>query len=348
MVPVMQEINPVLLKLLLWLGVAVSSLIQGVLLSSLVTEIFWIGSPTIWLLVHVLLSALGAGCAARLLSDVAREKKQQGRFYVLLFALAFLIPFAGTAATFVSIYYGFREGLLRHREPDYWQLTPRVALPFTTPKGRVATKLDSRGFSEHLLYSKDDDDLYRKVLAVANIRTALSVSTLKQAMRHRDERVRLTAYKTLDKKVSDLNREIQSLEEFVNTGDTTESSNTWLQIASNYWELLTIERGEPVARKQLLKKASEAAIQAVAVLPINRNAHFILGRVSLMQGDTRRAKIALERSMALGMPGDKVLPQLAEAAFMLHDYPKVKELLSRLDPATRAYPPLSHVAEYWT
>jgi tetratricopeptide (TPR) repeat protein len=207
--------------------------------------------------------------------------------------------------------------------------------------------VDSRGFSEHLLYSKDDDDLYRKILAVANIRTALSVSTLKQAMKHGDERIRLTAYKTLDKKVSDLNREIQSLEKLVNTGDTTESSNTWLQIASNYWELLTIERGEPVARKQLLKKASEAAIQAVSVLPINRNAHFILGRVSLMQGDTRRAKIALERSMALGMPGDKVLPQLAEAAFMQHDYPKVKELLNRLDPATRAYPPLSHVAEYW-
>jgi hypothetical protein len=348
MFPVMQEIVLVLLKLFLWVGVAVSSLVQCVMLSSLVTDDFWIGTPAIWLSAHALLSALGAGCAARVLSDVAREHKQHGRFYILLFCLAFLIPFAGTAATFVSFYFGFREALVRHREPDYWQLTPRAELPFTTPKGRVATNVDSRGFIEHLLYSKDNDDLYRKILAAANIRSALSATTLKQAMRHSDERIRLTAYKTLDKKVSDLNREIQSLEARVNTSDSIESSNTWLQIASNYWELLTIERGEPVARKQLLKKASEAAIQAVAVLPINRNAHFILGRVSLMQGDTRRAKVALERSMALGMPSDKVLPQLAEAAFMQHDYPRVKELLSRLDPATRVYPPLSHVAEYWT
>lgn len=335
-------------KLLLWLGVAVSSLIQCFLLSSLVTENYWIGSPVVWLIVHALLSAMGAVCAARILSDLANEHKQHGRFYMLLFALAFLIPFAGTAATFVSFFYGFREALFRHREPDYWQTTPRAELPFTTPKGRVATKVDSRGFTEHLLYSKDNDDLYRKVLAAANIQTALSVTTLKQAMRHPDERIRLTAYKTLDKKVSDLNREIQSLEKRVVTSDTKESSNTWLQIASNYWELLTIERGEPVARKQLLKKASEAAIQAVAVLPINRNAHFLLGRVSLMQGDTRRAKVALERSMALGMPNDKVLPQLAEAAFMVRDYRKVKELLSKLDPATRSYPPLSNVSEYWT
>ena len=336
------------LNILLWIGVAVSSLLQCVLLANLVTDNFWMDSIAIWILAHTVLSALGAACGARLLSDLAMEEKQHPRFYIFLFSLAFLTPFAGTAATFISFYYGFREALFRHHEPDYWQLTSRAELPFTTPKGRVATKVDSRGFVEHLLYSKDNDDLYRKVLAAANIRTALSVSTLKQAMRHSDERLRLTAYKTLDKKVSDLNREIQALEKQVSVGNTAESSNTWLQIASNYWELLTIERGEPVARKQLLIKASEASIQAVAVLPINRNAHFILGRVALMQGDTRRAKIALERSMALGMPSDKVLPQLAEAAYMQHDYAKVKEILGRLDPASRAYPPLSHVAEFWT
>lgn len=336
-----------LLKLFLWLCIGVSSLLQCVLLASLVAGQYPIGSPILWLVSHSILCAIGAICAARLLSDMAKEEEQQFRFSLLLFSLAFFIPVAGTAATFLSFYYGFREGLVRHREPDYWKLTPRVTLPFTTPKGRQETKVDSRGFTEHLLYSKDDDDLYRKVLAAANIRTALSVTTLRQAMRHSDERIRLTAYKTLDRKASDLNREIQSLEARVNTPDLTESSNTWLQIASNYWELLTIERGEPVARKQLLVKASEAAIQAVAVLPVNRNAHFILGRVSLMQGNTQRATVALERSMALGMPADKVLPQLAEAAFMQHDYSRVKKLLSRLDPATRAYPPLSHVAEYW-
>ena len=342
------EYAPVRPKLILWSCIAVSSVLQCILLTSLFTENYWIGSPAVWLAAHAILSALGAGCAARLLSDLANETNQHYQFYLLLFALAFLIPFAGTAATFISFYYGFREALSRHKEPAHWKLTPRVELPFTTPKGRVATRVDSRGFTEHLLYSKDNDDLYRKVLAAANIKTALSVNTLKQAMRHPDERIRLISYKTLDKKVSDLNHEIQALEKQVNTGRTAESSNTWLQIASNYWELLTLEIGEPVARRQLLKKASEAAIQAVAVLPINRNAHFILGRVFLMQGRTHEAKFALERSMELGMPADKVLPQLAEAAYMDRDFNGVNKHLSQLDPATRAYPPLSHVAEYWS
>ena len=336
------------LKFILWAGVALSSVFQCALLAALVADLNWLGSTLIWLLVHILLCALGAFCSGRLLTTEAKEKKQFPNFYILLFSFALFIPFAGIAATAISMFYGFRESHIRHREPDYWKLTPRAELPFTIPKGRKATKVDSRGFTEHLMYSKNDDDLYRKVLAAANIRTSLSVTALKQAMRHRDERIRLTAYKTLDRKVTDLNKQIQLLEEQVSSGDNRENSNTWLQIASNYWELLTLEKGEKVAREQLLKKAAHAAIQAVSILPSNRNAHFLLGRVSLMQGEVDRATIALERCHSLGMPDDKVFPQLAEAAFMRRDYSKVKELLNKLDPATRAYPPLSHVAEFWT
>lgn len=336
------------LKLLWWIGLFVSSVFQCLLLVSLVAELNWLGSTLVWLLIHVLLSVLGAYCSGQLLTVEARETKSQVNFYILMFSFAVFIPFAGIAAAFISMFYGFRESHVRHREPEYWKLTPRAELPFTTPKGRKATKVDSRGFTEHLMYSRDDDDLYRKVLAAANIRTSLSVTALKQAMRHRDERIRLTAYKTLDRKVTDLNRQIQSLEQQASAGDTQENSNTWLQIASNYWELLTLEKGEKVAREQLLKKAAHAAIQSISILPTNRNAHFVLGRVSLMQGEVDRAKVALERCYALGMPDDKVLPQLAEAAYMRRDYSKVRELLNKLDPATRAYPPLSHVAEFWS
>jgi len=256
----------VLLKILLWVGLVVSSLLELVLLVSLVLKTNWFGEPVYWLSIHAVLSVVGGTCAACLLTREAGESKQFISFYIFMISLAFLIPFAGIAATYVSAVYGFREAHKRHREPEHWQVTPRAELPFTVPKGRAATKVDSRGFTEHLMYSKDDDDLYRKVLAAANIRTALSVSALKQAMKHRDERIRLTAYKTLDKKVTDLNKQIQRLEAQVNSGDNEENSNTWLQIADNYWELLTLEKGEPVARKQLLKKASDASILAVAAL----------------------------------------------------------------------------------
>ena len=325
----------------------IGALVQCVLLAQLIGMDAAVVSPLLWVLLHVLSSGVAAGCIVKFLSVKTQRIEQPFSTFYLVFALAVFIPVVGILGSILALYYGIKEGLLRHRAPDYWQLTPRTELPYTTPAGRLATKLDSRGFTEHLMYSADDDDLYRKVLAAGNIKSSLSVAALKQAMRHDDERIRLTAYKTLDRKVTELNKQIQQLELCVSQGGTVESSNSWLQIASNYWELLTLEKGEPVARKQLLSKASAAAIQAVAVLPINRNAHFILGRVSLLQGDTRRANVAFERSRALGMPADKVLPYLAETAYQRHDFQRVRSLLSELDPSARVYPPLSHVTEYW-
>jgi len=335
------------LKLVLIAVAGVAAWVQVILLCQLIGLDVGLAAPGTWLSLHVLSNALGALCIVKLLDITTYRIEQSVLMMMLVFSLVLFIPVVGIVGSLTALYYGIREGLLRHREPDYWQLTPRTELPYTGPARRLETRVDSRGFIEHLLYSDDEDDLYRKVLAAGNIKSSLSVNALKQAMRHDDERIRLTAYKTLDRKVTQLNRQIQQLEARVSDGGTVESSNSWLQIASNYWELLTLEKGEPVARRQLLAKASAAAIQAVAVLPINRNAHFILGRVSLLQGDNRRANVAFERSRALGMPADKVLPYLAETAYHRHDFARVRSLLSEIDPAARAYPPLSHVAEYW-
>lgn len=340
----------------------------------------WFESDAVWIFPHLGLSAVAAFAASQMLLKLLdqntdhtevvagnTETAVQGEstqtetkpvpvttgmptgsgLFCLCFCSSLLMPLVGTIGLFSAFYYGFREAQLRHRDPDYWQVTQKAVLPFTTPKGREATQIDNRGFIEHLMYSSDDNDLYRKVLAAGNIQTSLSIAALKRALQHSDERIRLTAYKTLDKKVTVLNLEIQQLESQMSEGDGKERSNSWLQIASNYWELLTLESGEPVARKQLLEKAAAASIQAVSVLPINRNAHFILGRVSLMQGDIRRARIAFERSRALGMPADKVLPYLAETAFKNHEFKRVRSLLAELDASVRVYPPLSHVTEYW-
>ncbi|ASJ70562.1 hypothetical protein [Granulosicoccus antarcticus] len=324
-------------------GLLLSALGQALLLVDLVSARQWMPSNLSWLMLHMLLSLSATFCVGKLL----RTTTQARSFHALLFAIILLMPVVGAVGGAAAFYLGERYSRLRKREPDYWNITRRAELPFTTPVGRKATTVDGRGFEEHLMYSDNEEDLYRKVLSAGSIQASLSVSTFKQAMRHKDERIRLTAYKMLDRKVSELNRQIQQLEAQVAEAEGREMSNAWLQIASNYWELLTLEKGEPIARQQLLDKAGKAAIQAVAALPINRNAHFVLGRVSLLQGDTRRANIAFKRARALGMPADKVTPYLAETAFMLHDFKQVRVLLQQLDPAIRAYPPLSHVAEYW-
>ncbi len=345
MVPILQVHIPMLPDSVVAAVLLIAALLQGLLLGELIAGHAWWGtSVPLWICLHLLSSLVATACAAKLLHV---SRKARG-FLGLLFGFNLLMPVAGPLAGFAALSLGARYSRLRKRVPEHWIVTRRAELPFTTPHGRKVTRIDSRGFQEHLMYSSNNDDLYRKVLSAANIPASLSVSTFKEAMRHKDERIRLTAYNLLDRKVTALNRQIQQLEKQVADGNSRQMSNTWLQIASNYWELLTLEKGEPVARKQLLAKAADASIKSIVAMPINRNAHFLLGRVSLLQGDMRRANVAFQKSRALGMPADKVMPYLAEAAFMRHDFKQVRGLLQQLDPAIRAYPPLSHVSEYWS
>jgi len=244
--------------------------------------------------------------------------------------------------------YGIYHSNNRHEEDVFWQYTKNTELPFTAPINRKIGKLDSRGFAEQLIYSNQTVELYKKVLAVNNIQNSLSVGALKEAIKHKDERIRLTAYQTLDKKVTHLNKQIQRLEVLAQNQGVQDQSNTWLQIASNYWELLTLEKDEPVAREQLLKKASEAAVNAVRILPTNRNAHFTLGRIALLQGKERMAAVAFDRAMALGMPIEKTMPYRAEAAFQARDFKKVAESIDRIDESFKVYPPLRQIAQYWS
>lgn len=344
MTMVEREHTPMPREFLPSLVLLVCGLAQGVLLADLIGALSWLALPEgLWLMLHLCSGFLACLGGIRLLG-VARQERG---FMVLVLGLVTLVPVMGPTIAMAALAVGAHHARLRNRDPAHWIITRRAELPFTTPSDRKMTKIDGRGFEEHLMYSGDSDDLYRKVLSAAHIPSSLSISAFKTAMRHKDERIRLTAYNLLDRKVTDLNRQIQHLERQVSDGDSQQMSNTWMQIASNYWELLTLEKAEPVARRQLLEKASQAAIQSIVALPINRNAHFLLGRVSVLQGDIRRAEVAFRKAKALGMPADKVLPYLAEVAFMRQDFAAVRQILNRLDPAVRSYPPLSHVAEYW-
>jgi len=111
--------------------------------------------------------------------------------------------------------------------------------------------------------------------------------------------------------------------------------------------LLTLEGDEKVARQQLLESAARHTQNAIELQPGSINANFLLGQIAMKQGDLSNATNAFEQAERLGMSKDKVVPYLAEAAFIKRDFKKLREILSGLDPAFRAYPPLSTVAEFW-
>ena len=326
---------------------ALAAGVEARLLIALVAGDGPLADPRWWLGAHVLASVTAAGATTALVVRLSGDRPR--RLFALCLGLGLAMPFVGAIGTGGALLLGFRHAIRRHREVPYWRVTERPALPYTPPRGRRANGLDGRGFAEQLAHDGDTDALYRKVLAAGRMPSALSVDALTSAVRHPDERIRLTAYQTLDRKVSRLNAEIQRLEADAEdrARDGHERSDTWLQIAGNYWELLTLEQGEPVAREQLLGKAAGAALRAIVIRPDNRNAHFTLGRVALRQGEPARARVAFERATALGMPLETTRPYLAEAAFDAREFGRIAPLLAGIDDAFAAYPPLADVVEQW-
>lgn len=268
--------------------------------------------------------------------------------FVITFLFSLFIPGVGGLGITLAVMFVIARGSAGAQALYSWQITRVVDLPFNSPQDRDAKVPDSRGFTEHLLFSSEDEDIYRKVLASDNMKGALTIDTLYLATQHKNERIRDAAQRILDKKVAQLNQTIAKLELALDCVEPDQLSDTWLQIANNYWKLLTLNRGESVANTELLNKAGTAALKATSVSPSNCNAHYILARVSLAQGDMKAAKVAFEKALSSGMPADRVIPYLAECAFAEQDYPGVENLLSRLDKSIVAYPPLSHVARFWT
>ena len=306
-----------------------------------------------WFALHGLAAAL-AGTGVALLA-AARSRTAPERWLAPCLAACAAMPVVGAPGLAGALLAGIGAANASRERAPRWTTIEPVALPFAAPARRAVPRHDVRGLGEQLRHSTDVDALYRRVLAAASMPDALSVGALQAAIAHPDDRVRLTAYQTLDAKVSRLNLEIQRLEAGIerleeladDPAAARELSNAWLQVTANCRELLTLEEAEPVARRQLLDKAADAATRAARARPTSAGAHYALGQVALQRGDLAAADAFLARALKLGMSIDTVAPRLAESAFAARDYPRVRALLGRIGPAHLAYPPLRDVAEQW-
>lgn len=326
-------------------ALCISLIAEFALIAQLVAETGFKLTTNEWVLAHLAASALAGIATSMVLKNIIPGRRLP---LILFFAsISFFMPFIGAAGAWMSVHFGAVLANGRHKENVFWHFTSNADLPFAAPIDRSLPKLDSRGFMEQLMFDNQTDQMYNKVAATRHIRDSQSAPLLKTAVGHGNERIRLVAYQMLDKKINRLNREIQRLETDARVAIGSGKSNIHLQIANNYWELLTIEEDEPVAREELLQKAEEHAAQALAIVPGNVNAQFILGQIYLKQHENDKANRAFMRAVELGMSKDKVLPYIAESAFINRDFKLLRNTLQAIDPTFRSYPPFSQVIEFW-
>lgn len=162
------------------------------------------------------------------------------------------------------------------------------------------------------------------------------------------EEIRLLAYGIIDgvekqimQRIFDARTQRDRAE---NDDDRADASH---RLAELYWELIyqnlvrgevyrfTMERVERFAREALAHRESDAVMW------------YLLGRCALMRHDPEQAEQCLLRAEYHQFPADRLVPWLAEVAFLKHQYARVGQMLAGIGNGT-ATPMLQPVMRFWT
>jgi tetratricopeptide (TPR) repeat protein len=93
-------------------------------------------------------------------------------------------------------------------------------------------------------------------------------------------------------------------------------------------------------------QADAYAQAALADDPSDASLWRLRGRLALDQRNLDAADEMLQRAIDCGFQRDRMLPYLAEVAFLRRDYPRVRELLAEVERHD-TLPTLKPVLDYW-
>ncbi|WP_374625665.1 hypothetical protein [Pandoraea sp.] len=162
------------------------------------------------------------------------------------------------------------------------------------------------------------------------------------------EEIRLLAYGIIDgveKQIMQRIFDARTQRERATNDDELADANH--RLAELYWELIyqnlvrgevyrfTMERVENFAREALAHRESDAAMW------------YVLGRCALLRQDPEQAERCLLRAESYQFPADRLVPWLAEVAFLKHQYGRVGQMLAGLGNGG-ATPTLQPVMRFWT
>lgn len=291
---------------------------------------------------HAAASALLALAVWRLLP--ARYRRPVPWAPLFLFSLAFFIPVFGAlglvAAVFPALY------TQRQSDEPMWQSLGMPKLPFRPLENRRSPMFHDGGLQDVLHLASDPEQRLAALMATRRMPDHDSIPILKLALRDSADDVRLLAYSMLDQKESRINQRIERL-----LGEIgPEAAGTAAQhaaLARWYWELAYLGLAQGSVLEHVLSQAWAHATRSLEMEP-NPELDLLAGRVALERGEIVAARHQFNSARVEGVSADKVLPFLAEAAFVSGRYTEVRRLLASMPPEATLRAPFSDVVRYWT
>jgi hypothetical protein len=159
--------------------------------------------------------------------------------------------------------------------------------------------------------------------------------------------IRLLAYGMLDSQEKRLTQRILAqrprLSEPLTPRERYEVNKT---LAELYGELIYAHLVQGDVYRNAAEQADAYAAAALDIEPADAALWRMRGRLALDRGDLDAADMLLERAIQHGFARDRMLPYLAEAAYLRGDFARVKTLLGQMSPSA-VLPVMKPVLDYW-
>ncbi|MBV8647875.1 hypothetical protein [Paludibacterium sp.] len=161
------------------------------------------------------------------------------------------------------------------------------------------------------------------------------------------EDIRLLAFWMLDRQEKGLTQKIlEQLPRLQLTLSKAERYQANKALALLYHELVYSYLVQGDVYRHAAREADRYAAEALKMMPGDAALWRLRGRLALDRGDTTQAVAMLDQAMLHGFDRRRLLPYLAEVAYLDRDYQQVKALLAEQSVAG-AVPILQPVIRYW-
>ena len=296
----------------------------------------------LFLLAHAGASALIASAALAVLP--ARLATPRLPAVLFLFGTGFAVPVLGFAAIAGGVF--FLHLLAPRRRLDSFTAVELPEIDVHQGTGKGFRQAGMRAFLANT--RAPVASRLRALVALQNISGHIASPLLRNVLADPSEDIRLLAYGMLDNKEKLLNEAIH--QQTARLQQTAESSADSLdatrKLADLYWELVYQELAQGDLRTHALQQSLTYTTLALARAPDDAALHLRHGRLLQSLGQAQAARAAYDRALALGMPKTRVVPYLAEAAYDLNDYTRVRALMHELGN-WQSLPRLRPVIAYW-
>lgn len=305
---------------------------------------------------QLLLACLGLQAIAAVLVALGSVRLMPRRYrtprvplFGYLWVLNFAVPFGGLVCTLGALIVGTKLPRRERNLPIEQVDEPEFAASHST--GTVSYGRGARLKAE--LQNADLDTSFRMTALLAmQSMPARTVSPLLQSMLADPlDDIRLLAYGILDNREKGLTQRILAERAKLDgksqpavTGDQRRVANKAL--AELYSELIYEHLVKGDVYRNAADQADAYAKAALDADPADASLWRLRGRMALDQHNLDAADEMLQRAIDCGFPRERMLPYLAEVAFLRRDYPRVRRLLAEVEQYG-TLPTLRPVLDYW-